>query len=147
MSGSSAAALAAVGGLAGAVQVAVMGRFGERIGAVEALAFSAAVTAVIAAAALLVARQSFGGFGAALHSPVWLWLGGLTGAFIVLAITIAAPRIGSASTVAIFMACQLGLGAVIDRFGLFGLEKIPLGWQRLAGLALLGIGAALTLRR
>ncbi len=124
-----------------------MGRFGERIGAVEALAFSAVVTAVVAAAALLVARQSFSGFGAGLHSPAWLWLGGITGAFIVLAITIAVPRIGSAATVATFVACQLSLGAAIDRFGLFGLEKIPLGWHRLAGLALLGVGAALTLRR
>ena len=147
MSGANAAALAAAGGLAGAVQVAVMGRFGERIGAVEALAFSAVVTAVVAAAALLLARQSFSGYNAALQSPAWLWLGGLTGAFIVLAVTIAAPRIGSASTVATFMAFQLGLGAVIDRFGLFGLEKIPLGWQRLAGLALLGVSAALTLKR
>ena len=37
------------------------------------------------------------------------------------------------------------MGAVIDRFGLFA--EIPLGWQRLLGLALLGVGAALTLRK
>ena len=147
MSGSSAAALVAAGGLAGAVQVAVMGRFGDRIGSIEAVAFSALVTTVVAAGALLVARQSFGGYEAALRSPAWLWLGGVTGAFIVLTITIAAPRIGSAATIAIFLAGQLAMGAVIDRFGLFGLEKIPLGWQRLLGLALLGVGAALTLRK
>ena len=39
------------------------------------------------------------------------------------------------------------MGAVIDRFGLFGLERIPLGWQRLLGLALLGVGAALTVKK
>ena len=147
MSGSATAALVAAGGLAGAVQVAIMGRFGERIGSVEAVAFSALVTTVVAAAALLVARQSLGGYEAALRSPAWLWLGGVTGAFIVLSITIAVPRIGSAATIAIFIAGQLAMGAVIDRFGLFGLERIPLGWQRLLGLALLGVGAALTLRK
>jgi len=124
-----------------------MGRFGDRIGSIEAVAFSALVTTFVAAAALLVARQSFGGYEAALRSPAWLWLGGVTGAFIVLTITIAAPRIGSAATIAIFLAGQLAMGALIDRFGLFGLARIPLGWQRLLGLALLGVGAALTLRK
>lgn len=147
MSGSSAAALVVAGGAAGAVQVAVMGRFGERVGSIEAVAFSALVTTAVSAAALLIARQSFGGYEAALRSPAWLWLGGATGAFIVLTITIAAPRIGSAATVAIFLAAQLAMGAAIDRYGLFGLDKIPLGWQRLLGLALLGAGAALTLRK
>ncbi len=147
MSGSGAAVLVAAGGLAGAVQVAVMGRFGDRIGSIEAVAFSALLTTVIAAVALLVARRSFEGYAAAFHSPAWLWLGGVTGAFIVFTITIAAPRIGSAATIAIFLAGQLTMGAVIDRFGFFGLERIPLGWQRLLGLALLGVGAALTLRK
>ena len=35
-----AVALTAVAGLAGSIQVALMSRFGERIGVVEALAFS-----------------------------------------------------------------------------------------------------------
>ena len=36
---------------------------------------------------------------------------------------------------------------MIDRFGLFGLERIPIGWPRLLGIALLAVGAALSLRR
>ena len=135
MSGSGAAALVAVGGVAGAVQVAVMGRFGDRVGSIEAVAFSALVTTVVAAAALLVARQSFGGYEAALRSRRVSPSGSRS------------PGGGSAATIAIFIAGQLAMGAVIDRFGLFGLERIPLGWQRLLGLALLGVGAALTLRR
>jgi uncharacterized membrane protein YdcZ (DUF606 family) len=39
------------------------------------------------------------------------------------------------------------MGAVIDRFGLFGLEQIPIGWTRLLGIALLALGAGLSLRR
>ena len=39
MSGA-AAALAVLAGLAGSVQVAVMGRFGDRIGVLEALSFA-----------------------------------------------------------------------------------------------------------
>jgi uncharacterized membrane protein YdcZ (DUF606 family) len=39
------------------------------------------------------------------------------------------------------------MGAVIDRFGLFGLEQIPMGWPRLLGIALLALGAALSLKK
>ena len=142
-----AVALSVVGGLAGAVQVAVMGKFGERIGVVEALAFSTLVTAALAAAALLVVRQSAGGYVAAVGEPAWLWLGGVMGVFIVFTITLAAPRIGAAATIGIFIGGQLAMAAVIDRFGLFGSEQIPLGWARMLGLALLAAGAALSLSK
>jgi transporter family-2 protein len=39
------------------------------------------------------------------------------------------------------------MAAVVDRFGLFGLEKIAFRWDRLLGIALLAAGAALTLKR
>ena len=48
--------LAVLAGLAGSVQVAVMGRFGDRIGVVEALAFATGVQLVLSFAILLVAR-------------------------------------------------------------------------------------------
>jgi uncharacterized membrane protein YdcZ (DUF606 family) len=37
--------------------------------------------------------------------------------------------------------------ALIDRFGLFGLEKIRFRWERLVGILLLAAGAALSLKR
>lgn len=147
MSGSTVAvALAATAGVAGSVQVAVMGRFGDRIGTLQALAFSTLVTAALATAVLFVVTRSAVGYADALRSPPWLWLGGLMGAFIVLSITVAAPRIGTAATVAVLIAGQLAMAAAIDRFGLFGAEQIGLGWQRAAGLLLLAAGAALVLR-
>ena len=69
------------------------------------------------------------------------------GLLIVLTITYAGTRIGVAATVGILIAGQLVSGAVIDRWGLLGSEKIPLNWPRLLGIALLGIGAALSLKR
>jgi transporter family-2 protein len=139
--------LTLVAGLAGAVQVAVMGRFGERIGTLPALAVAAIVAAAIALAALLVARRSLAGFGDAARQPPWMWLGGVAGALIVFTITLAAPRIGTFATIGVFIAAQLAMGVVIDRFGLYGLDRIPLAWTRIAGLALLAVGAGLTLHR
>ncbi len=145
--GGFAVALSLAAGFAGSVQVAVMGKFGERIGSLEALAFATVVTALVAVTALVVVRQSLGGFAAGVRAPPWLWLGGVMGALIVFTITVAAPRIGTAATVGVFISGQLAMAAVIDRFGLFGLERLPLRWPRLLGIALLAAGAALSLRR
>ena len=142
-----AVALCAVAGLAGAVQVAVMGELGERVGIVSAVAFSTVVAITAAAVALLVTRQSPAGVADAVREPPWLWLGGLLSIFIVFAMTVAGPRIGTAATVGIVIAGNLVSAAVIDRFGLFGVEQVPLGWPRLLGLSLLAVGSALSLYR
>jgi transporter family-2 protein len=139
--------LSLLAGLAGSVQIAVMGAFGERIGSLQALAFSLLLSTLIATAALLVARRSLGGFAEGLREPPWLWTGGVMGVFIVFTITFAAPRIGTTATIGLLIAGQLAMGVVIDRFGLFGLDRIALGWPRLLGVALLAAGAALSLRK
>jgi transporter family-2 protein len=142
-----AVALAAVAGLAGAVQVAVMGELGERAGVLSALAFSGLVTFGLALAMLLGAKRTLRGVGDVLQQPVWLWTGGALSLLIVLAITVGGSRLGVAATVAIIISGNLVMGAVIDRFGLFGLDRIPITWSRALGLVLLAAGAALSLHR
>jgi bacterial/archaeal transporter family-2 protein len=139
--------LTVTAGIAGSVQVALMSRLGERIGVLEALAFSVALTGTLGFLLLLVARHSLAGYGNALHQPWWMLLGGVMGLLIVFSVTFAGPRIGVAATVGILIAGQLTMGAAIDRFGLFGSEKIPLGWLRLLGIALLALGAAFSLKK
>jgi bacterial/archaeal transporter family-2 protein len=136
-----------VAGVAGTVQIAVMGKLGDRIGVVPAFAFAAAVAAGIGLVVLLVARQSVTGFADAVHQPAWLWLGGLMGAFVVLTITFAGPRLGTTATVAVFLVGQFAAAAIVDRYGLLGVDRIPVTWARVAGLALLAVGAALTLKK
>jgi transporter family-2 protein len=133
--------------MAGSVQVAVMSRFGDRVGILEALAFSALGTALITAVVLLAVRHSFDGYAAAARQPPWLWIGALMGAIVVFTITFAGPRIGTAATIGLLIAGQLAMGAVIDRLGLFGLDRIGLHWPRIVGLLMLGAGAALSLRK
>jgi transporter family-2 protein len=144
MSGGNALAvsLSLVAGVAGTVQIAVMGRLGDRVGVVPAFAFAAAVAAGVGLVAILVVSRSFAGFGDAAHQPAWLWIGGLMGAFVVLTITYAGPRIGTTATVAVFLVGQFAAAAVVDRYGLFGLDRIAIGWPRVVGLALLAVGAS-----
>ena len=139
--------LTATAGLAGAVQAAVMGELGERVGIVPAVAFSVVIGMVGGLAALLVWERSFAGVRAALHEPVWLWIGGLMSLFIVFAITVGPPRIGVTATIGIVIAGNLVSAALIDRYGLFGQDVIPIDRWRLFGLLLLAAGAALSLSR
>jgi transporter family-2 protein len=142
-----AATLAFTAGLGGAVQIAVQGRLGERVGTLEALATAAVIGGILALVLLLVVRRSLGGVGEALVGPKWLLLGGVMGVFIVFSVTVAGPRIGVVATTAFFIAAQFGLAAAIDRYGWFGVERAATTWTRVLGIGLLLAGAALTLRR
>ncbi|HEY7379933.1 MAG TPA: DMT family transporter [Gaiella sp.] len=142
-----AAVFAFCAGLAGAVQVAVQGRLGDRIGSLEALAWAAASGGALAIVVLLVARRSLAGIGDAMAGPKWLLLGGVMGIVIVLAITVAGPRVGVVATTGMLIAGQLALATLVDRFGWFGVERVAVTWPRFLGLVLLAAGAALTLRR
>jgi len=139
--------MALLAGLAGSMQAAVMGRFGERVGLVEALAWVTLLSLAIAFGALLVTRRGFGALAEAWSAPKWLWLGAVLGTFVVFTITLASPRIGTAATIGLLVAGQLAAGTVIDRYGLFGFDRIALTWPRALGIALLAAGAVLTLRR
>jgi bacterial/archaeal transporter family-2 protein len=140
-------ALSATAGLAGAIQAAVMGELGERVGIVPAVALSVTVALACGVVVLLVWEHSFAGVRAALEEPPWLWIGGLLSVFIVFAVTVGPPRIGVAATIGIVIAGNLVMAALIDRYGLFGQEVIPIDRWRLLGLLLLAVGAVLSLSR
>ena len=142
-----AALLAAAAGLAGAVQIAVQGRLNQRIGSIEAVATASVIGALLAIGVLLIATRSLSGLGDAATGPKWQLLGGVMSVSIILAITIAGPRIGVVATTAFLIAAQFALATAIDRFGWFGVEQVALSWPRVLGIGLLVVGAALTLRR
>lgn len=142
-----AATIAFAAGLGGAVQIAVQGRLGDRVGSMEAVTTAAVVGVILALALLLITRRSVAGVGDAFSGPKWQLLGGVMGVFIVLALTVAGPRIGIVATTAFLIAAQFSLAAVIDRYGWFGVEQVAFSWPRVLGIGLLVIGAALTLRR
>jgi transporter family-2 protein len=129
------------------VQIAVQGRLGERVGSFEAMATASVIGAVLALVVLLFVTRSLSGIGEALGSPKWMLLGGAMSALIILAVTIAGPRIGIVATTSVLIAAQFAVATVIDRHGWFGVERIAVSWPRVLGLALLAVGAVLTLRR
>jgi bacterial/archaeal transporter family-2 protein len=133
-------------GIAGAAQASISGALGRRVGTMGAAGLGVVLAAILVVA-LAVALGRGGTIVSALHQPLWLWLGGLFGAVIVLAIAYAPPRIGTFATVALLIAGQLAAGALIDAYGWLGSPRIPVTLARVAGLVLVTAGAALTLKR
>jgi transporter family-2 protein len=133
-------------GIAGAAQASVSGALGRRVGTIGAAGFGVILAAVLVVAIALVFGRG-PSIVAAVHQPRWLWLGGLFGAIIVLAIAYAPPRLGTFATVALLIAGQLAAGALIDAYGWLGSPRIPVTLARVAGLVLVTAGAALTLKR
>lgn len=78
--------------------------------------------------------------------PWYAWLGGLYGAFFVAVAAFGAPRIGVGALLTAAVAGQLVAALLLDHFGLLGLEKHPVNIARIAGLALVFVGAAIVRR-
>ena len=134
-------------GIAAAIQVAVNGRLGARIGTLEAATFQSLIAVSLFVVTTLAVRGGLGGVFSGLRAPVWMWLGGAMGFVIVSAITYAPGRISNLAVAGVLIAAQLLMAALIDAFGLFGFERLGLPWERLAGIALLAAGATLVLKR
>jgi transporter family-2 protein len=148
LSGSTLAVLFALAaGVAAAVQAAINSALGRRIGTLEAATFQTLVALVAFLVVTLALRQSFGGVVEAFRQPAWLWVGGLMGFVIVSAITYAPQRIGTFATAGLLIGLQLVATAVVDHYGLFGLDRIAFTWPRALGFVLLAGGSVLVLKR
>lgn len=140
-------ALAALAGVLVGTQAPVNSRLGRSIGSVQAATFSFVVGAV---ALTLVATLFYGGlesFGQAGKAPLWALIGGLLGAVYVTVAILTVRTLGVSGLTAIVITGQLAAAVVIDRFGLLGLSKQPIGASRIAGLVLLIAGALLVVRK
>ena len=142
-----AVALAALAGVLVGMQAPINSRLGRTLGSVQAATFSF-VAGTIALA--LVASLFYGGlgsFGQAGKAPWWALVGGLLGAVYVTVAILTVRTLGVSGLTAIVIAGQLTAAVAIDRFGLLGIAKQPIGPTRILGLALLVAGVLLVVRR
>ncbi|MBI2935620.1 MAG: DMT family transporter [Chloroflexi bacterium] len=79
----------------------------------------------------------------ALHAPPYLWIGGIFGVAVLMSATLLLPKVGGATFVAFLVAGQLIGSLALDQVGAFGLQKFPVTLARVAGAALLLVGARL----
>ena len=107
---------------------------------------AAAVSIAITFVALLALLPLAGGTlrpSALSALPWWVVFAGLIGASVVAGGAWIVPVTGVAVFMVAMIAGQLTGSALIDQFGLFGLEARPVGLLRFAGLMLVLVGVAL----
>ena len=77
-------------------------------------------------------RTSFGGI--LTMEPKYMLCGGVIGAFITYTVIKSIDALGPARAVMLIVIAQLTAAYLIQRFGLFGMEKTAFAWRRLLGL-------------
>ena len=114
-------------------------------GGLFASACSFLVGTLALAVVLLVSRPAVPAADALLRLPPWIWAGGLLGAAFVVIATLAVPRIGAASLVALVVLGQMASALLLDRFGVLQAAR-AVDASRLLGAALVVAGVVLVLQ-
>lgn len=138
-------ALVVFAGCIVALQPPINAALSRTVGLLESGLISFAIGAVFLAVPVLLMGR--GNVFRVLETPVWQWVGGVLGAFMVVSTTLAAPRIGVLATLVAMIFGNLVMAAIIDHNGWFGLNAIPFDWRRMLGLVLVLAGIALVVRR
>jgi bacterial/archaeal transporter family-2 protein len=129
------------------MQAPINSRLGKTVGGLQAASFSFLVgTALLVAIAVFV-RGGLGSLGQLGHVPWWALVGGLLGAIYVFVALEAVRTLGASGLTAVVITGQLAISVAIDRFGLLGVARQPIGLQRVLGLALLAVGVVLVVRK
>ena len=75
--------------------------------------------------------------------PKYVLLGGVIGAGITWTVIKSMEQLGPAKAALLIVISQLIIAYVIELFGLFGVDKQPLEWRRVIGMAIALIGVAI----
>ena len=75
--------------------------------------------------------------------PIWFLSGGLFGDVFVIGNIITAQTLGTGMAVVILLTGLMIGGLLVDQFGMFRSAKRPVGWQEVAGVIIMVIGAML----
>jgi len=129
------------------MQAPINSRLGKTIGTLPAASFSFIVGTAALVLITVIVQGGLGALGGVGRAPWWALVGGLLGAIYVATALVAVRTLGAAGLTAVVIFGQLGVSVVVDRFGLLGIARHPVGAQRVIGLVLLALGVALVVRR
>lgn len=138
------AAIAAIGGVATAIQAHFMGLIDKRMGTLESVFITYFSGGALIGVIMLLQRG--GNLSAHEGVPWYAYSSGALGLVIVGTLAYSVPRLGLVAVFTIFVFAQFTMAALIDHFGWLGSAVRPLTLSRLAGLAVVLAGIWLTLR-
>jgi transporter family-2 protein len=128
-----------------AIQAPINAQLARDLGMPVAAAAFSFLSGAIVLGVIAVALVRWQGISLDWQAPApWLFVaGGMLGGFYVTLSTILTPRLGAAALMAFLVAGQLLAGMVLDRVGFLGMEVREISFGRMAGAALLLVGALL----
>lgn len=133
--------MSALAGAAMSFQGVINTRLSEKIGLFESNVFAQGSAFLLSLIVMLIWGK---GKLAALAGTDWVyWLGGVLGLVITLTVMLSVKGLGPTAAVSVILITQLLTAAVIDGFGLLGTEKMPFGWNKYVGLAVMTGGIML----
>jgi len=140
-------AIAIVTGALGAIHVPINGALGARIQstAVATFTFYGVVFLIIAAVTLLTTeRESIRQLG---RVPVWLYVvPGIISVVVVASGTFLMPRLGAVNVFVITVFAQTFVRVLISHYGWLASPVDPINAPKLAGAAMVALGAVLVVR-
>ena len=138
--------LAALSGVLMALQGSLNSALSKVIGLLEAT-FLVHVIGSLLGLALLLAGLGQGNWQQFREAPWYTYLGGLLGVGIVYLVVAAISKVGVAPATTAIIVGQVSTAALVDFFGLFGMEPLPFNYWKILGLLLMAGGAWLLLSR
>lgn len=126
------------GGACSGIQAPVNSALGKRIGVFEGSLWSFATGTLFLI--LIVFLFGRGHISLVTEVPKWQLIGGVLGVACVVSMIVCAPQLGVGLAVVCMILGQITLALIIDTFGLFGVEQIPMDWNRILGILLIVAG-------
>ncbi len=139
--------IAALAGVTMAVQGTMNSALSKTLGLLETTFVVNLVGLILLVLMLFVFRMGDGSLGAFGQAPWYLYLGGILGVIITYGVIKSIPKVGVAPATTAIILGQVLTAGLIDHLGLFGMNKLPFNWCRVAGTLLMAGGAWLILRK
>ncbi len=138
--------LAALGGVAVAIQGQLMGVMDKGMGTKESVFLTYVLGGLIMLVYLFITPGGFSFKALGGSVPIYTLWSGVLGLVIVSAISYTIPRLGLATAFTIVIAAQFLVSALIEQFGWLGATHHPLHLGRLAGFVAIIAGVWLVAR-
>jgi len=137
--------LAAVSGIAMAVQGTINSSLSQKISLLSATLIVHIIGTLVALIAVLSWRAPLLNYHW-ISVPWYLYLGGVLSVLIIGLVAISIPKIGVCNATTAIIIGQVSMAVLIDHFGWFGLSRLPWNASQLIGVALFAVGAKLLFR-
>ena len=129
-----------------AIQGSMNTALSKIIGLLETTFVVHVIGTIVVVILLFALQMGKGNLQAIGEAPWYSYLGGVISVGIIYLVAASISKVGVANATTAIIVGQVATAIIIDHFGVFGLERVPYGWNQLIGLVFLVFGANLLLK-